>query len=804
MPASKKTLLLVEDEVIIAMAGKVHLEKSGYSVLTANSGEKAVELFKIHPAIDLVLMDIDLGDGMDGIDAAKVILSVRDIPIVFVSSHSEPAIVEKTEQITSYGYVVKNSNTTVLVASIKMAFKLFTANTRLAATEAKQKNMISNISDVISIMKANGIITYVSPNIEKLFGWKSETIVGKSSWRSVHGEDIDRVQAIIHQLLKTDNASQDIEFRYLCANGTYKMIELTATNLANDQVIGGILLNYHDISGRKLLESALEKRIIALTQPLNEIVNITFDDLFDPSELQRIQDEFSAAMGVASIITDLNGIPITRPSNFSRLCANIIRCTEKGRINCFRSDALLGRYAPDGPSIQPCLSGGLWDAGASISIGGRHIGNWLIGQVRNESQSDEHMREYAREIGADETDVIEAFNEIPRMTYEQFRKVAQYLFTLANQLSANAYQNIQQARFISERRDAEKNLHDIQNKLKRIEDESRKSDQLLRTLSVAIDQSPVTTVITDVEGNIEFVNPKFEEITGYTATEVKGMNPRILKDESKPSSDYKELWDTIMAGRNWSGTFHNKKKNGEYYWESAVISPVKDETGKITHFLALKEDITERKKDEERINALLVEKELILREVHHRIKNNMNTIYGLLSLQAETLKDSAAKSALNDAGSRVKSMMTLYNKLYQSPEFNKISVAIYLPTLIHEIVTNFPNSNIVRITPRIDDFIMDVQKIQPLGIIINELLTNIMKYAFVGRDSGLISVSVTEKNEQVTVIIEDNGNGIPENIDFGHSTGFGLMLVGGLTKQINGKIRIERSDITRIILEFGL
>jgi len=199
-----------------------------------------------------------------------------------------------------------------------------------------------------------------------------------------------------------------------------------------------------------------------------------------------------------------------------------------------------------------------------------------------------------------------------------------------------------------------------------------------------------------------------------------------------------------------------------------------------------------------------VEKELILREVHHRIKNNMNTIYGLLSLQAATLAEPAAIAALNDAGGRVKSMMTLYGKLYQSPEFNKISVAIYLPTLIHEIVGNFPNSGSVKITPHIDDFIMDVQKIQPLGIIINELLTNIIKYAFVGRDSGSITVSVTERNGQVTVIIEDDGNGIPTGIDFGHSTGFGLMLVDGLTKQINGKIRIERSELTRIILEFGL
>ncbi len=421
------------------------------------------------------------------------------------------------------------------------------------------------------------------------------------------------------------------------------------------------------------------------------------------------------------------------------------------------------------------------------------------------------MREYARDIGADETEVIKAFDEVPTMSYDQFRKTSEYLFTLANQLSATAYQNIQQARFISERQNAEKQLEatekrllETKEELERTAEERRKADQRLRTLSFAIEQSPVTTVITDVTGNIEFVNPKFEEVTGYTAAEAMGQNPRILKDESKPTKEYRELWETISSGRNWQGIFHNKKKNGEYYWESATISPVKNESGTITHFLALKEDITERKKTEERINGLLVEKELILREVHHRIKNNMNTIYGLLALQAATLSDPGAISALNDAGSRVKSMMTLYSKLYQSPEFNKISVAIYLPTLIDEIVSNFPNSTSVKLETRIDDFIMDVQKIQPLGIIINELVTNIMKYAFKGRSDGQIGISVTERDGQVTVIIEDNGNGIPDSIDFGHSTGFGLMLVDGLTKQINGKIRIERGEKTRIVLEFEL
>ena len=127
MSGEPKKILLVEDEALVAMAEKARLKQYGYHVTIAGSGEKAIETIKANAPVDLILMDINLGAGIDGTDAARAILDVRDIPIVFLSSHTEPEIVEKTEKITSYGYVVKSSSTTVLDASIKMAFKLFEA-----------------------------------------------------------------------------------------------------------------------------------------------------------------------------------------------------------------------------------------------------------------------------------------------------------------------------------------------------------------------------------------------------------------------------------------------------------------------------------------------------------------------------------------------------------------------------------------------------------------------------------------------------------------------------------------------------
>ena len=135
-------------------------------------------------------------------------------------------------------------------------------------------------------------------------------------------------------------------------------------------------------------------------------------------------------------------------------------------------------------------------------------------------------------------------------------------------------------------------------------DELIRMEEELRKLSRAIEQSPSTVMITNNKGNIEYVNPKFTYLTGYSPEEVIGKNPRILKPDNIPSEEYRELWETITSGREWRGEFCNKKKNGEFYWEYASISPVRNQKGVITHFIAVKEDITERKRVEEELRKL--------------------------------------------------------------------------------------------------------------------------------------------------------------------------------------------------------
>ena len=185
--------------------------------------------------------------------------------------------------------------------------------------------------------------------------------------------------------------------------------------------------------------------------------NISFSDIFNLNDIQHIQDLFADVTGVASIITHPDGTPISSgQSNFCRFCNDIIRKTDIGIKNCFKSDAETGSQNDSGLIIQPYLSGGLWYAGTSIIVGDKHIANWLIGQVKNDDQDHAKMIEYARVIGADESDFIEALDEVTVMSKEKFNKVSQMLYAIATELSSKAYQNSQLLKYVHELNHADK------------------------------------------------------------------------------------------------------------------------------------------------------------------------------------------------------------------------------------------------------------------------------------------------------------------------------------------------------------
>lgn len=369
-------------------------------------------------------------------------------------------------------------------------------------------------------------------------------------------------------------------------------------------------------SEHRKVEETLNERIIALTEPL-DTTDISFTDLFDIEEIQKIQDTFAEATNVASIITNPDGTPITRPSNFCRLCKDIIRKTEKGLANCFYSDSVIGKYNPEGPNIQICLSGGLWDAGASVTVGGKHIANWMIGQVKNEAIDEEKLIQYVDEIGADENEFRKALYEVPVMTVEQFQKIAEVLFQLANELSLKAYQNIQQARFITQRKQAEEMLQKAYDELeKKVEgrtlelnkaneqlkweiEERKLAEKALKASEdkyrVLYENNPSMYFTVDTEGTTLSVNQFGAEQLGYTSQELVGKSVlKVFYEEDKDAATRNVTYCVENLGNVFNWELRKVRKDGSMLWVKETARAVKRHHGEVIVFIVC-EDITERK-----------------------------------------------------------------------------------------------------------------------------------------------------------------------------------------------------------------
>lgn len=271
-----KKLLLVEDEPLIAMMETMELEKYGYNVKHIDSGESAVEYTRAnYNEIDLILMDIDLGDGIDGTEAAKQILSEYHIPVVFLSSHVEPEIVEKTEKITSYGYVVKNSPITILDTSIKMAFKLFYEKQKIEEKEEELEQVLEATTDGIWTWNFSTNTLFFSDNYYKMLGYEPEAFPATyDSWVSlIHPEDLDSALKVAREYLKTKPDNYRNSFRLRKNDGSYISVICNSKVVKRDSSGNALYMigNHTDVTNEVILKKELNKVNFELNERVKEL-----------------------------------------------------------------------------------------------------------------------------------------------------------------------------------------------------------------------------------------------------------------------------------------------------------------------------------------------------------------------------------------------------------------------------------------------------------------------------------------------------------------------------------------------------
>jgi len=586
-----KKLLLVEDEPIMAVLTKQQLEQNGYIVLHCSTGEEAVEKISNYSEnIDLVLMDINLGNGIEGTEAAKQILKKVDIPILFLSSHTESEIVEKTERITSYGYVVKNSGFFVLNASIKMAFRLHEAKLReiekesaLKQSEERFHNLFERAPLGYQSLDENGFFIEANQAWMEMLGYERDDVIGK--W---------------------------------------------------------------------------------------------FGDFLEDGQVDLFRERFPLFKRNGCVVTEF---------------------AMKHKDGTIRNIAFNGR------------------------IGYKNDGSF------------------------EKTHCILRDNTETRAAGKKLEQANERLQIILNSIDAFIY------------------IADMQ------------SYELL-----FINDYGLKNWGENITGKI-----CYKELQGFDKPCPFCTNKYLLNADGTPSGVYR--WE-----------FQNTK-NG--CWYEIIDRAIRWTDDRVVR-MEIAVDITDKKQSEIITKNQLKEKEILLKEVHHRIKNSINSIDSLLQIQLADTANEEVKRILNDSVSRVAGMKLVYEKLLITEDYSVLSVKEYVSDLAEAIIRLYSKS--VKIIKEIDDFEISVKKIFPLGAIVNELVTNSLKYAFVENLEPLIEIFLKKNEDKIFLKIRDNGKGYPEEAKNSKMQVecLGLTLIRLFTEQLGGTYRFENENGASCTIDFSL
>lgn len=853
-----KKILLVEDEAITAMLQKRKLEKYGYIVHYVINGEDAIKtaLNKISK-YDLILMDIDLGSGIDGTRAAELILKEKDIPIVFLSSHTEREIVERTEKITSYGYVVKNSGTVVLDASIKMALKLFAAKKEV---DKHQKNLIeiNRIGKLVnSTLDLDMVLNLILKQTLKALGTSVGMIFLYSSdtktltWGAALGLSDEFVNefsttpiqlgegltGIIAQTGKPIFISGDSSFDSRIVR---KVIQQEGLNsfigvpiLADDQVVG--VMNILTRPPLRLTEenvyfcSAIgmqagwainNARLYAEQNKIREELIATQQITKDSEEKFR---QITESMKEVFWLRNANNAEMLyiSPSYekvWGRSCQSLYEnpksfidtVIDEDRPQVFaefekymKGDKFDLEYRIARPNGEirwvraqsfPVLN----DEGAIV----RHTGFAM--DITDRKKIEEDLKKSEESCRNKIKSILEPEGDIGILSLGDIldRKVLQSMMDVFYQITKipNAIVDLEGQHLVHS------GWQDICTKFHRVHPDTMKNcHEAATSLAKGIDYGTfkayhcknnlwdiVTPIVINGKhmGNI-FVGQFFyeDETPDYSLFIDQAHKYGFNEDEYLAALDNVPRLDRKIV-------------------EAAMVfcSKLADIISSLSYSsIQLARTLTQQKENKYELKRQLSEKEFILKEVHHRIKNSIASIESLLLLHADSTDNSDVKTALQEAATYVQSTRVLYENLLTSNEYHEISIKNYIDSLIDSIISISHESKIVSIDRNITDFKTSTKKLIPVGIIINELITNCFKHSFKQKVRGSIVIELSKKTQTHAVLtIKDNGTGIDEKILESKSPGLGLTIVKFLIKELKGSYSFTNENGTKICIEFEI
>ena len=854
-------ILIVEDESIVALELESRLTDLGYSVCgIVSSGADAINTTIVQRP-NIILMDINIKGPIDGVETAEKIKEIIDIPIIFLTAFTDSNTLQRAKITEPYGYIVKPFEERELHTSIEIALYKHNMEKKLRDNEKRLSITLNSIADAVIATDNKGNINYMNPAAVNLTSCKCNDAIGMyvlDAFNITNEEIYNAADNAVKEIIAkgyTNNFPSNIIISY--NDDEFRILESSISSIKDEKSnIDGVVLVFHDVTEKSIAKNALQES----EKKFREVVENASEVIFGLDINWRYKYANDAAIRISEYsIEELKGMnfyDLVLPQ-YRKLCKSKLM---KQYLTKEKTTFIEYPFKSKSGKI-------IWFAQSNTTIveENKVIGFDIIARDITEKKTTEielnERNEFIEmvleniqtglvvsKIGTDE--IILTNNKFEKILDSSKNQIKYFYEILDRAILNEDYReslkqkiregikvhDYSQLKFenikITTENGVEKYvscsiipIYDQNIFITSIEDITfmKKAEEQILKLSRAVEQSPVSVIITSVEGNIEYVNPKFERVTGYSFKEVVGKNPRILSSGLLHSSEYKKLWDTILSGNDWTGEFQNKKKNGELYWASALISPVKDPDGKIIYFLGMQEDITERKKTEfelirskekaEEMNRL---KSVFLANMSHELRTPMVGILGFAQILKEQL---SGTDNVEMAELLVKSGKRLLTTLESILEFSQLeskqvyinNVKINVAEKINKLIENFADHlNEKKLNLKLDIKSKELSLLvddRLFSQALNNVIDNAIKFTMKGGVTieidkvlernivwGAIRISDTGigiSKEKQKVIFEDfrqASEGKSRNFE---GNGLGLTVAKKIIEMLNGYITVE-------------
>jgi PAS domain S-box-containing protein len=847
-----------EDDVLLVLRA---LKKGGYNPLY----ERAETVSAMKKALKEKQWDIILCDyKMPKFNAPSAIAVLKeaniDIPLLIVSGTIGEDVGIECMRLGAHDYIMKGNISRLCPAIAReleeseVRKKQRQAEEALRESEYKYKSLIENIPGIILTIDLEGTITFVSRKTNEILGYEDSEMINMAIFNFIPEEDHQRAMESFQKGMKGEKIKH-FQIPMTAKSGEKVFFQSSFTRIYKDGAVVGAQGTAVDITERKHAESQREAALEALRLS-EENFRRSLEDLPLGVRIVTIEGEtIYANQAILDIygydsIEELKGTPLKNryiPESYAEF---LIR-REKRRQNVeVPSEYEISVVRKDGEvrHLQVFRKKILWDgekqfqvlynditdrkrAEAALleseeklkmALTGAEMGMWELYLTTMSGTVDERA---AQILGYPKDDIppqshfwdeMTHPDDVPRIkeSIKDHLEGRKPVFKTDHRMrtATGEWKWVHGRGKITKRHidgspiRISGTIHDITER-KLAEEVIRESESKFRTLFESANDA-----IFLMDQNI-FVdcNLKTLEMFDCTREQIIGQSPyrfspEIQPDGRKSLEKSQEKIKAALRGQKQFFEWKHSRYDGTLF--DAEISLNTYSTAGKYHLQAIVRDITNRKQSEEQLRVSLQEKEILLREVHHRVKNNMQVISGLLDLPAALSGNQERRKMFHESQSRIHAMSLVHEKLYGSKDFTRIDLADYVRTMSQDLFQTYKINpgEIDLIIQTNGDVYVDINKAIPCGLILNELISNSLKHAFSGDKDGEIQIIIREtKNTEIEIVVRDNGLGLPDEVDIHQPESVGLHLVKGLVKnQLDGQMEIRRDSGAEIRIKFPL